>query len=82
MFSLICPECAGELSLSPRRLMLRVAADPSGGGELLFTCLSCAATPTVSLGAADLAVLIRGGVSHVCLPGAGLHGDVAAERPF
>jgi len=62
--------------------MVRVDADPSGGGELLFTCLGCDATPTIPLGAADLAALIRGGVSHLCLPGAGFHGDVAVERPF
>ena len=82
MFSFICPRCASGLSLSPRRLMVRVDTDPSGGGELLFTCLGCDATPTVSLSVADLAALISGGVSHLCLPGAGFHGGVAVDRPF
>jgi len=80
MITLTCPECASEVSLSPRRLMVRVDADRAVGGELLFTCLGCDATPTVSLEVADLAALVRGGVTHLSPGGAGVGAGATPDR--
>lgn len=67
MFSLICPECASELALSPRRLMVRVDADRPTRGQLLFTCLNCHRTSAVPLDASAVAALVTSGVTFVSL---------------
>ena len=40
-YTLICPECHAEVSLSARRLLVRVDEGTATSGEALFTCLSC-----------------------------------------
>lgn len=82
MFTLTCPECASEVSLSPRRLMVRVDPDRATNGDLLFTCLGCQRTPAVPLDVATVAALVSSGVTVLSLGGAGFHGGVAVERPF
>lgn len=67
MFSLICPQCASELSLPKRRLMMRVDADRPSRGELLFTCLACHGTSAVPLDAAAVAALVTNGVTCLSL---------------
>ena len=67
MFSLICPQCASELSLSPRRLMVRVDAERPSEGELMFTCLGCHRTSAVPLDAAAVAALVSSGVTFLSL---------------
>lgn len=67
MFTLICPECACSVSLSPRRLMVRVDAGRSATGELLFTCLGCHRTSAVPLDVAAVAALVTSGVTFLTL---------------
>ena len=43
-YTLTCPECHAEVSLSARRLIVRVDEGTATSGEALFTCLSCHAT--------------------------------------
>ena len=50
-YTLICPECQAEVSLSARRLLVRVDEGTATSGEALFTCLSCQATVAVELDA-------------------------------
>ena len=50
-YTLICPECHAELSLSARRLLVRVDEGTATSGEALFTCLSCQTTAAVELDA-------------------------------
>ena len=40
-YTLTCPECHAEVSLSARRLLVRVDEGTATSGEALFTCLSC-----------------------------------------
>jgi len=67
MFSLACPACASELSLSPHRLMVRVDAERAAGGEMLFTCLGCHCTCAIPLDAVAVAALISSGVTFLSL---------------
>ncbi len=66
-FTLTCPECHAEVSLSARRLLVRVDEGTTTTGELLWTCLSCDATVTTGLDAPAVAVLVMGGVTHLAL---------------
>lgn len=66
-YTLICPECEAEVSLSARRLLVRVDAGTATSGEVLFTCLSCHATVAVGLQPAAIAALVTGGVTHLSL---------------
>ncbi len=66
-YAFTCPHCGAENALSPRRLLLRVDQGTTSTGEVLFTCLSCAATAAVELDAGALAVLVLGGVTHLSL---------------
>jgi hypothetical protein len=64
-YTLTCPQCHAENSLSARRLLLRVDEGTSTTGEVLFTCLSCHTTASVELDPAAVAVLVLGGVTHL-----------------
>jgi hypothetical protein len=66
-YTLICPECHAEVSLSARRLLVRVDAGTATSGEALFTCLSCHATVAVLIDPAAVALLVMGGVTHLSL---------------
>ena len=66
-FAVTCPRCSAELTLSPRRLLLRVDAGTATSGEVLFVCLSCHAAPTVPLALADVGVLLTTGVTFLSL---------------
>lgn len=66
-YTLTCPECQAEVSLSARRLLVRVDEGTATSGEVLFTCLSCDTTVSVSVDAAAVAVLVTGGVTHLSL---------------
>lgn len=67
MFTLTCPECASEVSLSPRHLLVRVDDEPATAGELLFTCLACHRTPAVPLNVAAVAALVTSGVTFLTM---------------
>jgi hypothetical protein len=66
-FSLACPECHADVSLSARRLLVRVDEGVSASGEVLFTCLACHRTVTVTVDATAVALLVTGGVTHLSL---------------
>lgn len=66
-YTLTCPECHAEVSLSARRLLVRVDEGTATSGEALFTCLSCHTTVAVQLDAPGVAVLVMGGVTHLSL---------------
>lgn len=66
-YTLICPECHAEVSLSARRLTVRVDEGIATSGEVLFTCLNCHATVAVLVDPAAVALLVTGGVSHLSL---------------
>ena len=66
-FTIICPECRAEVTLSARRLLVRVDAERATSGEVLFTCLSCQATAAVPLNAAGVAALVTAGVTFLSL---------------
>ena len=66
-YTLTCPECQAEVSLSARRLLVRVDEGTATSGEALFTCLSCHTTVAVELDAPGVAVLVMGGVTHLSL---------------
>jgi transcription elongation factor Elf1 len=66
-YTVSCPECGAEVSLSARRLLVRVDEGTTTSGEVLFTCLSCDLTVTTQLDAAAIAVLVTGGVTHLSL---------------
>jgi hypothetical protein len=66
-FAVTCPSCSAELTLSSRRLLLRVDAGTATSGEVLFVCLSCRAASTVPLALADVGVLLTTGVTFLSL---------------
>ena len=66
-FTLVCPECNAEVSLSARRLLVRVDGGTATSGEALFTCLACHATVAVTLDPASVAVMVLGGVTQLTL---------------
>ena len=66
-YTFTCPECQAEVSLSARRLLVRVDEGTATSGEALFTCLSCHKTAAVQLDAPGVAVLVMGGVTHLSL---------------
>ncbi|MGZ4590413.1 MAG: hypothetical protein ACXV4A_02040 [Actinomycetes bacterium] len=66
-FTLTCPHCSSELTLTARRLMVRVDAGSATSGEVLFTCISCRRTEAVTINVAAVAHLITGGVTYLSL---------------
>ena len=66
-FTLTCPECHAEVSLSARRLTVRIDEGTATAGEAMFTCLSCHATVSVGMDASAIALLVLGGVTHLSL---------------
>ena len=66
-FSMSCPECHADVSLSARRLLVRVDEGVSARGEVLFTCLFCHRTVTVTVDATAVALLVTGGVTQLSL---------------
>ncbi|HEX7187248.1 MAG TPA: hypothetical protein VF423_03415 [Actinomycetes bacterium] len=66
-FTMICPACQAEVTMTARRLLVRVDADRSTSGEALFTCLFCHATVAVPVGATGVAALVSGGVTFLSL---------------
>ena len=66
-YTLTCPGCQARVSLSARRLLVRVDAGTATSGEALFTCLSCQNTVTVELDPPAVALLVMGGVTHLSL---------------
>ena len=66
-FTVICPSCRAELALTARRLLVRVDADRSTTGEVLFTCLACDQTVALGLDPAGVAALVTAGVTFLSL---------------
>ena len=66
-YTLICPECHAENSLSARRLLVRVDEGTATSGEALFTCLSCDTTVAVQLDPTAVGLLAMGGVTYLSL---------------
>jgi hypothetical protein len=66
-FSVVCPACSAQLTLSARRLLLRVDAGTATSAEVVFTCLSCRATSPVVLRIPEVAVLLTAGVTFLSL---------------
>ena len=65
--ALTCTACAAEVTVSSRHLMVRVDVGHSDGGELVFTCLFCAATVSQPVDAASVAALVGAGVTYLAL---------------
>ena len=66
-FTVICPSCRAELTLTARRLLVRVDADRTTSGEVLFTCLTCHQTAALELDQAGVAALVTAGVTFLSL---------------
>ena len=66
-FTIICPTCRAENVLTARRLLVRVDAEQSTTGEVLFSCLGCHDTAALTLDAAGIAALVMGGVTFLSL---------------
>jgi hypothetical protein len=66
-FTLHCPRCSAELTLTPRRLMVRVDAGTATSGEVLFTCLGCRQTSSVTIDVDAVAALLSAGVTYLSL---------------
>ena len=66
-FTVVCPGCRAELALAARRLLVRVDADRSTSGEVLFTCLGCDQTVTLRVDPAGVAALVTAGVTFLSL---------------
>lgn len=67
LFTVHCPECSSELTLSSRRLLVRINAGTATAGEVLFTCLTCRRTAAAPVDVAVVAALLAGGVSYLAL---------------
>jgi hypothetical protein len=66
-YTLHCPLCAAELTLTARRMMVRVDAGTATSGEVLFTCLSCRQTCSVTVDVNAVAALLAGGVTYLSM---------------
>ena len=66
-YTLTCPECHARVSLSARRMLVRVDAGTATSGEVLFTCLTCRATGTLPLTVQEVALLVAKGVTFLSL---------------
>jgi hypothetical protein len=66
-FTLHCPRCSAELTLTARRLMVRVDAGTAKSGEVLFTCLSCRATTAANIELDAVAALLAAGVTFLSM---------------
>src|ERR1700710_2901532 len=64
-YTLTCPDCEAEVSLSARRLLVRIDAGTATSGEVLFTCLACDTTVAVRLDPSAVAGLVLGGGTHL-----------------
>ena len=86
-FTLHCPLCSAELTLTARRLMVRVDAGTATSGEVLFTCLSCRQTSAAAIDVDAVAALVGAGVTYLSmseprdrLPGVAVGGPAAHPR--
>jgi hypothetical protein len=66
-FTVICPSCSSELTLPPRKLLVRVDAGTARVGEILFTCLNCRQTASLTVDVGTVAALLAGGVTYLSL---------------
>jgi hypothetical protein len=66
-FTLHCPRCSAELTLTARRLLVRVDAGTAKSGEILFTCLSCSQTSAAVVDLDSVAALLSAGVTFLSL---------------
>jgi hypothetical protein len=66
-FTLHCPLCTAELTLTTRKLMVRVDAGTATSGEVLFTCLNCRKTCAVTVDVDAVAALVSAGVTYLSL---------------
>jgi hypothetical protein len=66
-FTLHCPACSAELTLTARRLMVRVDAGTAKSGEVLFTCLSCRKTTAANIELDAVAALLAAGVTFLSM---------------
>jgi hypothetical protein len=66
-FTLHCPCCAAELTLTARRMMVRVDAGSATSGEVLFTCIGCRATCSVTVDVNAVAALLSAGVTFLSM---------------
>jgi hypothetical protein len=66
-FTLHCPSCSAELTLTARRLMVRVDAGTAKSGEVLFTCLSCHQTIAADIELDAVAALLAAGVTFLSM---------------
>jgi hypothetical protein len=66
-FTVVCPACSSELTLTTRRLLVRVDAGTATSGEVLFSCLGCRAASTVTLSVSDVVALLFAGVSYLSI---------------
>lgn len=81
-YTLTCPECQAEVSLSARRLLVRVDDGSATAGEVVFTCLACHRTVALELDPAAVALLVMGGVTHLSLSApAAEHPEPAPQGP-
>ncbi len=67
IYTLTCPECSAQITLSGRRLLVRVDSEDATSGEVLFTCLMCHQAVTVPVGVDMVAVLVTSGVTFLSL---------------
>ena len=66
-YTLHCSECAAEVTLAARRLLVRLDAQSATSGEVVFTCLMCGATNALELDVDAVALLVSGGVTFLSL---------------
>jgi hypothetical protein len=66
-FTLHCPHCSAELTLTARRLMVRVDAGTAKSGEVLFTCLNCRRTTAADIDLDGAAALLAAGVTFLSM---------------
>lgn len=66
-FTLTCPHCSAELTLTARRLLVRVDSGTARSGEVLFTCLNCSGTQAVTIDVHTVATLLTAGVTYLSL---------------
>lgn len=62
-FRFTCPSCLAVLTLSDRRLVVRVEEGTPPAGEVLFICLGCDATVCLGLDSCSVATLVGSGVA-------------------
>lgn len=66
-FTVSCPSCSATLTLPARKLLVRVDAGSATVGEILFSCLNCRRTASLTVDVATVAALLAGGVTYLSL---------------